>query len=487
MVAQAAGLAIQVIATVALARLLTPADFGLVTMVTTVSLLLVNFGLNGLTEAVLQRERIDHSLASSLFWINVGAGLLLTIGFAAAGSLMAQFYDNPMVAQITVGVSLTILITSTSVLHRALLMRAMCFSQVSANDFVARIASVAVSVLLALAGWGYWALVAGAIAEPVSQSIGVWAFCRWVPGLPRRVAGTGSMVRFAIQVYGRFSLNYFTRNTDNLLVGWYFNAQSLGYYKKAYDLFALAAVAQSLTTVAVSALSRLRGDSIRYQQHLLTALSVAAFVGMGLGADLTLVGKDVVQMLLGPQWEPAGRIFTFFGPGIGVMFLYGTHGWIHLSIGRPDRWFRWGVLEFIATGVMFVLALRWGPVGIATTWSLSLWMLTIPALWYAGRPIQLGIAPVIAVVWKYVLASLLAGGTTGLIVGELPAFIVASDPFEAAAARIAVISVSFGLLYVSAVTILHRSLAPLFLVARLVREMVPWGRPSKPSPAIATN
>jgi len=172
---------------------------------------------------------------------------------------------------------------------------------------------------------------------------------------------------------------------------------------------------------------------------------------------------------------------------MGVVFLMGRDGWNHLSVGRPDLWFRWGVLEFIATGVMFVLALRWGPVGIATTWSLSLWMLTIPALWYAGRPIQLGIAPVIAVVWKYVLASLLAGGTTGLIVGELPAFIVASDPFEAAAARIAVISVSFGLLYVSAVTILHRSLAPLFLVARLVREMVPWGRPSKPSPAIATN
>src|SRR2546428_4854049 len=161
-------------------------------------------------------------------------------------------------------------------------MRAMHFSQVSANDVVARIASVAVSVLLALAGWGYWALVAGAIAQPVSQSVGAWTLCRWVPGPPRRVAGTGSMVRFAIHVYGRFSLNYFARNTDNLLVGWRFNAQSLGYYKKAYDLFALSAVVQSLTKVAVSALSQLRADSIRYRQHLLRALSVAAFVGMGL-------------------------------------------------------------------------------------------------------------------------------------------------------------------------------------------------------------
>src|SRR5436190_20655441 len=131
MLSQGSAVAIQVIATVILARLLTPADFGLVTMVTTFSLLLLNFGGNGFTEAVLQRDQIDHSLASNLFWINVGAGLLLTIGFAAAGSLMAQFYDNPSVAQIAVSISVTILITSTSVLHRALLMRAMHFSQVS--------------------------------------------------------------------------------------------------------------------------------------------------------------------------------------------------------------------------------------------------------------------------------------------------------------------------------------------------------------------
>jgi len=77
-------LALQIIASVFLARMLTPSDFGLVALVTTFSLLLVNFGLNGFTEVVLQREMIDHCQASNLFWINVGAGLLLTTGFAGA-------------------------------------------------------------------------------------------------------------------------------------------------------------------------------------------------------------------------------------------------------------------------------------------------------------------------------------------------------------------------------------------------------------------
>src|SRR6266481_1781197 len=161
--AQAFGLAIQILSILILARLLTPADFGIVTMVTTFSLLFVNAGSNGFNEAVLQRAEVDHLVASNLFWINIGTGLVLTIAFAAAGSLMAWFYRDPRVTQVAIGLSLTIFFTSTSVLHIALLMRGMRFSVTYANQILSRLISVAVSILLALAGWGYWALVAGAV------------------------------------------------------------------------------------------------------------------------------------------------------------------------------------------------------------------------------------------------------------------------------------------------------------------------------------
>ena len=480
--------AVQMIATVVLARLLTPADFGVVTMVTTFSLLLLSFGGNGLTEAIIQREEIDVFLASNLFWINVGAGLVLAIGFAATGSLLARLYGDPRVAHIAAGMSLAIFLTSTWVLHLALLKRAMRFSAVCANDILARAVSVAVSILLGWAGWGYWALVAGAVAQPLTTSIGAWSLCRWVPSLPRRVAGTASAMRFATNIYGRFSVNYFARNMDNLLVGWHFGAQSLGFYKKAYDLFAFPAgvFVSSLTTVALSALSRLNRDSIQYRRYLLRALAVVAFVGMGLGANLTLVGKDLIRVFLGPGWETAGWIFTFFGPGIGVMLLYGTHGWIHLSIGRADRWFRWGILEFVVTGLLFIVGLPWGPAGIAVAWTASFCILTIPAFWYAGRPIHLGIAPVIAAVWKYVLASLLAGSVSAMILRGVPFFVTASG-WVGAAARILTMSVLFGTLYLGAVILLHQGCAPIYQLAGLLREMAPLGRFSRPSPtAVAT-
>lgn len=469
------GLVVQTASTIVLARLLTPADFGLVTMVTTFSLLVVNFGLNGFTEAVIQWKKIDRRLASNLFWINVGAGALLTFGFAASGALLAEFYREPLVARIAAGISLSILLTSVSVIHLALLKRAMRFSATATNDIVARTLSLMVAIVFAARGWGYWALVAGAVAQPVCASIGAWFLCPWVPGLPGRVAETGSVVRFAMNVYGRFSVNYFSRNTDNLLVGWRFEARALGFYKKAYDLFSLSAsqLVAPLSNVAVSALSRLSSNSAEYRRHLLNTLAVMAFVGMGVGADLTLVGKDVIRLLLGPGWEESGRIFTFFGPGIGIMLLYGTHGWIHLSIGRADRWFRWGILEFAFTVLLFILALPWGPVGIAVAWTASFWILAIPAFWYAGKPIQLGIKPVIATVWKHIFAALLAGCASAVILPRLPAFVAASGSFDAFA-RILIASVLFGALYLSVVILLHKGCAPLDQVARLLREMIPW-------------
>ena len=473
--AQALGLAIQVISILILARILVPADFGLVAMVTTFSLLFVNAGSNGFNEAILQWAEFDHLLASNLFWINIGTGLVLTIAFAAAGSLMAWFYSEPRVTQVAIGLSLTIFFTSTSVVHVALLMRGMRFPVAYANQILSRLVSVTVSIILSLAGWGYWALVAGAVAQPLSESVGAWSLCRWIPGRPRRVVGTGPMVRFALHVYGRFSFNYFARNADNVLVGWRLNAQLLGFYKKAYDLFALSSVPQSLTPVAISALSRLSHDPQQYKRYLVRALSVSALLGMGAAGTLTLVGRDLIRVLLGPGWEPAGRIFTFFGPGFGIMFVYGIHGWIHLSLGRPGRWVRWGIFEFVVTGLLFVLALPWGPAAVAMCWSLSLLIL---------RPIDLSIAPMIAAVWKSVVASLVASCATALIVGELGYWTAAPNLIEAAI-RIAKTSLLFGVLYLSMVTILHRSCTPLYQVAGLLREMMPWGRSSKVSPAFS--
>jgi O-antigen/teichoic acid export membrane protein len=472
---QALSFGVQLAATVVLARMLAPKDFGLVAMVTTFSLLLASFGLCGFTEAVVQRETINHFLVSNLFWITVGTSLLLTVGFAATGSLLAQFYRIQRIESATVAMSVTIFLSSLSVIHLALLRRAMRYTAVSVNVVLARAVSVAVSILLAWAGWGLWALVVGAVAQALTQSVASWIQCQWIPALPRRVPGTASMVRFGMGIYARYSLNYFARNLDNLLVGWAFDARSLGFYKKSYDLFRLSAdqLSAPLWHVAVSSLSRLKSDSAEFRRNFLGALSVLAFVGMALGADLTLVAKDLIRLLLGPGWEETGRIFMFFGPGIGVMLLYETQGWLHVSIGTVGRWFRWGVVEFVVTGLLFFLALPWGPVGIAIAWTASFWILMIPAFWYAGGPIHLGIVPVLSAVWKYFLASLLAAWASIGVIRMIPLFSTALPEPVAVLVRIVLTSLLFAALYLGAIILLHRGYAPLQQFAALLREMVP--------------
>jgi len=476
------GLVIQIVGTVVLARLLTPADFGVVTMVTTFSLLVASFGLNGFTEAVIQFEEIDHYTASNLFWLNSGAGLVLAIAFAAAGALLARFFGNPLVAQVAQGVSVGIFIGALSVMHLALLKRAMLFRTTSTNDVIGRVVYTVVPILLALRGWGYWALVAGIVAQQFSMMVGAWWRCRWIPSLPRRTGKTGPMVRFAAKVYAQYSLAYSTLNVDNLLVGWRFNAVALGFYKKAFDLFALSAsqLTAPLHNVALASLSRLKQDPVRFRRYLANSLGMIAFAGMAMSADLTLVGSDLVRFVLGPKWAEAGRIFELFGPGIGAMLLYTTIGWIHLSIGKPGRWLRWSLFQLIATTSLFLLALSWGPAGVAAAWSICLWTLLIPSFWYAGRPIEFAPSDLIAAIGRYAAAALVAGLVTAAIIRNTLFWGEPSSTGAALGATV-IISTLFVTLYLGTVILFHWGLAPLRQLVSLLRELAPARKETKPA------
>lgn len=459
---------------VVLARLLNPADFGIVTMVTTFSLLFRSFGLNGFTELIMQREEMTHSLASNLFWVNLGGGTFLTLAFASSAPLLAHFYRNPAVIPVTEGLSLTIGIGCLGYVHSALLQRAMHFRSAAIISFAGQFSLVIVSIVLAAAGWHYWALVWGSVTQTIVTAGGAWLVCRWIPSGPGRAAGTGSGLKFAMSVYSHFAFGYLTRNVDNLLVGWRFGARSLGFYKKAYDLFVLpeTQLLAPLSAVAVSTLSRVSRDRVQFQHYLLRAISLLALVGMGIGAEFALVGKDLIRFLLGPGWDEAGRIFALFGPGIGVMLLYNTHGWVHLSIGLPERWFRWGLLEFLCTASLFLVALRWGPSGVALAWTVSYFLLMFPGFWYAGKPIGLGIGPIFGVVWKFFASSVWAGCASYLVFRAVPHF-AAAQGAPSAFLRMVTVSLVFVALYLAGIVVLHWGTKPLKESAILLRDLLP--------------
>jgi O-antigen/teichoic acid export membrane protein len=468
----ATGIAIQMVATVVLARVLAPRDFGLVAMVVTFSLLLTNATPNGFIDSILQRKDIDRSLASNLFWINLGLAVMLAGVFAAAAPLLARFYHEAAVARITVVLSATILFSQAPCIHASLLRRAMLFPALARNEVAARAVSVIVSIAFAIAGWGYWALVMGQCALYLSMCIGICLLCPWLPARPQKRSGTRKTLVFAAHISTRYSVNYFVRNFDNLLVGWRFGANPLGYYKKAYDLFAMpmTQIVSANANVAVSALSRVREDRPQFLRYLLGATGMLAFLGMGIAGDFTLIGKDIIRVLLGPNWATAGWIFTFFAPAIGIMLVNGTHGWIHVSLGHADRWLRWGIFEWAVTVSLFFAGLPWGPQGVAVAWCVSFWVLTLPAIWYAGRPIGLGVGPVIAVIWRYIAAATAAGLVSYAILRRLLSLDQIAGA-RGAALRIGFVSLEFAAFYLAGVILLHRGAAPLRTASKLLKDL----------------
>ena len=269
-------------------------------------------------------------------------------------------------------------------------------------------------------------------------------------------------------------MNYCSRNLDNLLVGRFCGSESLGYYKKAYDLFALPVnqLTAPLTSVALAALSRFCNEPEKYRRYYLESVSTLAFIGMGLSLLLTLMAKDLILLVLGPQWGKAGEIFAFFSPGIGIMMLYGTHGWLHLSLGRPDRWFRWGIFEFIIIALFFLIGITLGPSGVAVAWTASFYILIGPCLWYAGRPVALKVSDVFAAIWKYFMAAAVTGIACWFI---LYAYDLTSPVFLACNIfmRIFVSLILCIPLYFIMVIAFYRSLKPILQFIRLFYEMLP--------------
>lgn len=464
----------QLVGTMILARLLTPFDFGLLAMALTFSLILENFGYIGVTEAIVQGEDLDHGKTTSLFWLNILASSLLCLLFMLLSPWVAGFYGEPKVAPVALWVALSIVACNLSTVHMGLLQRNMLFYETSLVSIASKGLSVVLAIALAWYGWGYWALVAGQLCMTSSMAAGAWLFCRWRPGRPAWNPGVLPMIRFALHTYGNYSLNYSSRNSDNLLVGWRFGSQALGYYKKAYDLFAMPAtfLTSNLAGVALSALSKIRNEPEKYRRTYLESVSNLAFIGMPLSAILTLTGSDVILLILGPQWTKAGEIFTWFGLGIGVMLIYATNGWLHLSLGRADRWFRWGLVEFSVTLFLFIIGLNFGPAGVAAAWTLSFYLLIYPGLLYAGRPVDLKFASILSVIWKYFVCALIAGSSSWILLhaaGTLPGLYAGLHVIL----RIAAAGTACLAFYLLLVLAVYRSADPIVRFVRVLKDMLP--------------
>ena len=375
-------------ATVVLARLLTPQDYGLVGMVTIIVSFVGMFQYLGLSTATVQWAELGHRQVSTLFWVNLALSAAITLLVMASAPLVAWFYGEPRLAAVTVGFAAAILLRGLSIQHEALLVRQMRFAAIAANDLVALLLGLAAAIVAALGGWGYWALVLNQLVMTGSTAAGVWIACGWRPGLPARSTGLRRMLSFGGNLTGFNLVNFVARNIDNLLIGKVWGALQLGLYSRAYQLLLLPLdqVNAPFGAVAVPALSRLNETPERYRAAFLKILEKIAMLAMP-GVAFMIASADwLVLLMLGPQWTGTALIFRLLGAAAIAQPLTKSAQWLFTTQGRTREIFRWGLIGGAIAVASIVAGLPWGAVGVATTYALTDLCLTTPLLfWFVGR------------------------------------------------------------------------------------------------------
>jgi len=480
LVSRSTNLVLQLVSTVILARLLTPEDFGLVTMVTAISLLFFNVGLNGFSEAIIQIEKISHRQISTVFWIGLALSSSLAVTFSVCSPLLARFYREPRLVPIAIAFSVGFIFSALATEHIALIMRSMQFHKLLINEITAGVVSTGLAIWMAFNGFGYWAIVARHLSNPIVAAVCAWLQCPWRPGRPSRSEDIRPIIKFAVNTFGIFLVNYFGRNLDKILLGRRWGGKELGSYDRAYYLFVMPAnqLVVPLSGVALATLSRLNKDPERYRAYFLKALSLLSFIGMLVSAVMTVTGRDIILLLLGPQWQKTGVVFSALGPAIGITVIYGTIGWLHLSQGKPGRWLRWGIIAFIITTLSLVAGLPFGALGVALAYSLSFYLLTWPGIWYAAKPMGIPMRSVSKAVWRFFAAAVISGITTWGVMHRIPSILALMGSFPVLV-RIMVGSAFCACVYMASIAIMYGGIRPLLEMARLIRLLIPGGKNGK--------
>src|ERR1017187_2450565 len=165
--AQGADFTLRLVSLMVLARLLGPKDFGLVGMVTALTGVLIMFRDFGLSAAAIQRPIVTEEQTSTLFWINVFVGVVLGLLTVAMAPIIAAFYHEPRLVGVTAALASSFIFNAAGVQHQALLQRQMRFTALAIISTISLIVSTAIAIGGALAGYGYWALVAMTVVLPV--------------------------------------------------------------------------------------------------------------------------------------------------------------------------------------------------------------------------------------------------------------------------------------------------------------------------------
>lgn len=406
---------LQMISTIVLARLLTPADFGLLAMVGAVmgiAELVRDFGMTG---AIIQAQKLDDRVWKSLLWLSAGIGLLLSGVVALCAPLIAALYNEPQLVGITLLMAPGVLLSGLVMPLQALATKQLKFGTLALLDVSTMAAGVAAGVVTALLGWGFWALVAMAGMQFIVRLVVLWWIVRPKWGPPRIVREAWALVGTGGSIFGAELLGYAEKNLDNVIIGAQLGPAALGQYTRAYALFLLPLQQMNgpLGRVALPVLSTLRDDGARYRRYISSAALVIGYLTLPTYAIAAGVAQPLVLLLLGPGWEVAASVFALLAIAGFAQAVGRLRTWLYISLGRSHRQF---VYDLVARPIVilgYFFGLWWGGLnGLVITYGALTILLLVPGFAFAIHGTFVRASDIVAPLLRPLLMAVLALGAS---------------------------------------------------------------------------
>lgn len=354
---------------VALARLLSPEEFG------TIALLYLFVGLagafvdSGFSASLIQRQDITHTDESTVFWFNLGTGAFMATALCLLTPWIADFYDRPTLIPLAFILALNLFVSTLGSVHGTLLTKRLDFKTPMKISAIATTASGAIAIIVAWHGYGVWALAIQTLASTILTTLLLWIFSTWRPALAfsftsaRRLFGFGGYLLMA----GLLDIAY--NRIYTLLIGKFYGVRELGFYNRADSTKQMPVdlLTGILSRVALPIFSAASDDKEKLKRGVRYALRGIMLINTPMMLGVIATGEALVQTLFGEQWLPSV-------PTLQVLALAGILWPLHvinlnvlMAQGHSRLFFNLELIKKLVGTVLLLIGAAYGVMGIA--WS----------------------------------------------------------------------------------------------------------------------
>lgn len=364
--------AIQFGFTIVLARLLAPAEFGVLAMLSIFIGLAGVMAEGGLGAALIQRQGSTPLEESSVFYFNAGVGLAMTLALAASAPLVASLYGEPRLMTITVAMSLNVLLNSLGSIHGALIVREGRLGLQLRIGLIVSVVSGGFGLLLALRGYGAWSLVGQSLCSSLLATTLLWTWHHWRPVMEFSGQALRPLLRYGGALMLCDLLEAVFGRLHTLLIGRLYGAAPLGLYMRASSTqqlpkMMLGSVIQKVTFPLLSSAAAECNNASILLAHTRGSLRAASILYIPAMFGLAATAKALVPFLFGPHWLPSVPILQVLCLAGALYPLHQVNLTLLKAMGHSSLFLR---LEILKKAVLVALLMFAIPMGLlAVAWS----------------------------------------------------------------------------------------------------------------------